>query len=395
MTQSQKQLSNILFDKGLLTLEQIKEVQEMAKKQKKSVEEILVSSQLLDEEKMSEIKGQILTLPYINLQVKSIKPDVLKMISREVAENYQMVAFERQKNELSVAMAEPENFKAIGALDYLAQKNKIKIKRYICSVNSFKAAFSNYSILTEEVEQALAGVTKESSLIEKELGKAKAPREAGEIIKSAPVSKMVLVIIKHAIEERSSDIHIEPGFKESRVRYRIDGVLRTSLLLPKYIHAAIISRIKVLANLKLDETRKPQDGRIRLDIDGRYVDFRLSTLPVAEGEKAVLRILDTSVKTPSLVDLGFNPIHIKIVEQNIKRPHGTFLLTGPTGSGKTTSLYTILQMINKEGINIITLEDPVEYYMEGINQSNIRPEIGYSFASGLRSILRQDPNVIM
>jgi len=220
-------------------------------------------------------------------------------------------------------------------------------------------------------------------------------KEMEEVIKSAPVSKMVLVIIRHAIDGRASDIHIEPTVTDTKVRYRIDGILRTSLVLPKYIHAAIVARIKVLANLKLDETRKPQDGRIRLTIAGRDIDFRVSTLPLFEGEKVVLRILDTTAQIPGLEQLGFNPIYIDLIKESIKKPHGLILLTGPTGSGKTTTLYTILTMLNQEGINIITLEDPIEYYIDGVNQSQIRPEIDYTFASGLRAILRQDPNVVM
>jgi type IV pilus assembly protein PilB len=206
---------------------------------------------------------------------------------------------------------------------------------------------------------------------------------------------MVLVIIRHAIDGRSSDIHIEPTMKDTKVRYRIDGMLRTSLVLPKYIHSAIVARIKVLANLKLDETRKPQDGRIRLTVEGRDVDFRVSTLPLFEGEKVVLRILDTNAQVPSLEQLGFNKIHIDIIKEAIQKPHGLTLLTGPTGSGKTTTLYTILTMLNQDGVNIVTLEDPIEYYISGVNQSQINTDIGYSFASGLRAILRQDPNVVM
>jgi type IV pilus assembly protein PilB len=215
------------------------------------------------------------------------------------------------------------------------------------------------------------------------------------VIKSAPVSKMVLVILRHALAGRASDIHIEPTVTDTAVRYRIDGTLHTSLILPKYTHAAIVARIKVLANLKLDETRKPQDGRIRLNIEGRDIDFRVSTLPLFEGEKVVLRILDTKAEVPTLEKLGLNPLHIELIKKSIKRPHGMTLLTGPTGSGKTTTLYTVLTMLNEEGTNIVTLEDPIEYYINGVNQSQINPEIGYTFAAGLRAILRQDPNIVM
>jgi type IV pilus assembly protein PilB len=218
---------------------------------------------------------------------------------------------------------------------------------------------------------------------------------SAEDINSAPVSRIVSVIIRHAVEARASDIHIEPYANDSRVRYRIDGILHTSLSLPKSVHNAIIARIKVLAKLKLDETRIPQDGRIRLVVNNREVDFRISTLPLVNREKVVMRILDTSKGAPSLEQLGFNKLALRRIEEGSKKTSGIFLVTGPTGSGKTTTLYAMLNILNQEGVNISTLEDPIEYEIKGINQSQVRPKIGFSFASGLRSILRQDPNIIM
>jgi len=214
-------------------------------------------------------------------------------------------------------------------------------------------------------------------------------------INSAPVSRIVSVIIRHAVEARASDIHIEPFAKESRVRYRIDGILHTSLTLPKSIHNAVIARIKVLAKLKLDETRIPQDGRIRLVISNREIDFRVSTLPLSSSEKVVMRILDTVRAIQSLENLGFNQLCLHRMQEGIKKTSGIVLVTGPTGSGKTTTLYSLLNILNQEGVNISTLEDPIEYEIKGINQSQVRPRIGFSFANGLRSLLRQDPNIIM
>jgi type IV pilus assembly protein PilB len=216
-----------------------------------------------------------------------------------------------------------------------------------------------------------------------------------EVVKGAPVSQMVATIMRYAVDQGASDIHVEPHGKETRVRYRIDGVLRTVLTLPTYVHSAIVSRVKVLSNLKLDETRIPQDGRITQTFDGKTIDFRVSTLPVVDNEKVVMRILDTSVGIPTLEQLGFRAEHVEFIGKQIKLPHGLLLISGPTGSGKSTTLYTALNMLNSEGLNIVTLEDPVEYYVKGVNQSQTRPEIGYTFASGLRSLLRQDPNVIM
>lgn len=210
------------------------------------------------------------------------------------------------------------------------------------------------------------------------------------------MAKIVSVIIKNAIDSRASDIHIEPYENESRVRYRIDGILKNALFLPKNIHTAVVARIKVLAKMKLDEMRVPQDGRIVLIFDGREIDFRISTLPIGSGlEKAVLRILDTVKGIISLEELGFNNYVLSVLKRSIKKTNGIILATGPTGSGKTTTLYSIINILNKEGVNISTLEDPIEYQMKGINQSQIRPKIGYSFATGLRSLVRQDPDIIM
>lgn len=208
-------------------------------------------------------------------------------------------------------------------------------------------------------------------------------------------SKIVSVIIRHAVEGRASDIHIEPMSKESRVRYRIDGILHTSLILPKNVHSAIVGRIKVLADLKLDETRMPQDGRIRTTINNQEIDLRVSVLPLLDEEKIVMRILDVTRGAPTLEDLGFMGPGLKIIKQNLKKTDGLFLISGPTGSGKSTTLFSILTSLNEEGINISTLEDPVEYYVKGVNQSQVRTEIGFTFATGLRSLLRQDPDVIM
>jgi len=215
------------------------------------------------------------------------------------------------------------------------------------------------------------------------------------VTKAAPVSKIVSVILKHAVEGGASDIHIEPFKKESRVRYRIDGILNTSLVLPISVHNSIVARIKVLANLKLDETRVPQDGRIRVNFNKKRIDFRVSILPLIETEKVVMRILDVSKGAPTLEDLGYEGRSLKIIKNNIQRSDGMFLVTGPTGSGKYTTLFAALSILNEESINISTLEDPVEYYLDGANQSQIRNEVGFTFATGLRSLLRQDPDVIM
>lgn len=381
------------MNKNLISENEYLVLVDQAKKSGKSIEDLLISEGKVDPEQLTQIKGQLLHLPYVNLLEKSIPKNVLKIIPKKVSQNYQIVPFERVGDTVKIAMVDPQNYKAIEAIEFLAQEEKIHFDYYITSPASFRSVFKKYDILSEEAREAMESI--EPIFGELESRREGEKEDIEETIKSAPVSKMVLVIIRHAIDGRASDIHIEPTMTETRVRYRIDGVLHTSLILPKYIHSAIVSRIKVMSNLKLDETRKPQDGRIRLTIDGKHIDFRVSTLPLYEGEKVVMRILEAEGGILSLAELGFNKRHVGVIERGIKKPHGLTLITGPTGSGKTSTLYTILSMLNQEGVNIITLEDPVEYYVNGINQSQIRPEVGYTFASGLRSILRQDPNIIM
>lgn len=381
-----------LKERKLITPEQEATLQKRAASDIASVEPMILKEGWADEELLTQVKGAILGIPYVDLSGRLIAPSVLNAIPPSVAENYKMVAFDRKGNELLVALVDPQDFKAIEAVDFLAQEHNLTVRYHIISLSGLRHITKQYGELRKEAEEALAGVAEKA---DDDVGTRVSEGDLQEVVKSAPVSKMVLVIIRHAIDGRASDIHIEPQAHETRVRYRVDGILRTSLRLPRYIHSAIIARIKVLANLKLDETRKPQDGRIRLTIDGRDIDFRISTLPLYEGEKVVMRVLDPSVKVPTLKDLGFSEPHITAISHGIAKPHGLLLMTGPTGSGKTTTLYTILTLLNQDGINIITLEDPVEYYMEGVNQSQINPEVGYTFASGLRSILRQDPNIIM
>jgi type IV pilus assembly protein PilB len=285
----------------------------------------------------------------------------------------------------------------------LANEQNCQVEYYVVSQGSLQAVLAQYKKIEEEISTALEIKAKEEALTdgEEELVQINSEEKEGMIstaedANSAPVARIVSAIIRRAVEKKASDIHIEPLEKESRIRYRIDGILRTFLTLPKSVHGAVVARIKVLSKLKLDETRIPQDGRIRLLVNNKEIDFRVSTFPLLSNlEKIVLRVLDSSRGIPTLPDLGFSNHVLKVVERNIRKTTGVVLVTGPTGSGKSTTLYAVLSLLNKEGINISTLEDPIEYEIKGINQSQVRPKIGYTFASGLRSILRQDPNIIM
>lgn len=386
------QLLDELLAEGLILQDQYLKLKEEAERTGESEEKVIKDSRLVEEEKLTEIKGKVLGVPYVNLIGKDIPGDILNIVSRDVAENYQAISFEKADNVLRIGLVDPRNFRAIEAMEFLAKEQRLSVEFYIISSSSFKEAVKKYEILKKEVEKALE-LARERFVPEREKEE-EVPIEE-EVIKRAPVSKMVSMIMRYAVENKASDIHIEPGPTESRVRYRIDGVLRSRLTLPKYIHPAVVARIKVLANLKIDETRIPQDGRIRQIISGRDVDFRVSTLPLIDNEKVVMRVLETGTAVASLEELGFGKKSIEIIIKNIRKPHGLFLITGPTGSGKSTTLYTILTMLNREGTNIVTLEDPIEYFIRGVNQSQIRPEIGFTFATGLRALLRQDPNIIM
>ncbi len=358
----------------------------------KSIDDLIIRERLVDEEEYTKVKAKIFNLPYMDLTSLKVPSEILKIIPKDIAENYQVIAFLKRDKQIHVGVIDPMNFKAQEAVKFLvSQSGDFSPEFYLVSPTSYKKVFDQFSALGVEVKEALSIAKGKFEYKTKNEEAA----EVEEVIKSAPVSKMVSVILKHAVDGRASDIHIEPGENSSRIRYRIDGVLQTSLVLPKYIHSAVVSRIKVLANLKIDETRLPQDGRIRISVSNRNIDFRISTFPLNQNEKVVMRILDTSKGVIDLNDLGFVGKNYDLIKENINKPHGILLVTGPTGSGKSTTLYSVLNILNKDSVNIVTLEDPIEYYISGVNQSQVNPDIGYTFASGLRSILRQDPNVIM
>lgn len=390
----QEELLNLLLKEKILTESGIAEIKKEAQILNESAEQIILEKKIVDYEIFAKYKAKIYGLLYENLVEKEMSDNILSLIPLEVARNYKIICFDKIDNKIKVGLTDPENYKAIEAVNFLAKEGNLDAEYYLISEISFNIAIRQYKTLKKEVTTALKTKEEEEAI---ETGKTKKDKESNleEITKTAPVAKIVSVIIRHAIDGGASDIHIEPQANESRVRYRIDGILGTSLILPKNVHSAIIGRIKVMANLKLDETRIPQDGRIRVKIGDKDVDLRISILPLLGDEKVVMRILDVSKKAPTIEDLGFMGNSLKIIKNNTKRTEGMFLITGPTGSGKSTTLFSILNILNKEGINISTLEDPVEYYIAGVNQSQVKPEIGFTFASGLRALLRQDPNVIM
>jgi len=335
-----------------------------------------------------------LGLLFLESAPREISREVLEYIPEETAQKYRIAPFSREDNVLSVAIVNPQDFEALNVLRFLSEKENLSIDTYLVTEEVFQDIMKRYVGTDQALKDAILSIKGKDD--ENEVSKHETVSEKDkELFRDAPIAKLVEVIIKHALDGKASDVHIEPIEGNYRVRFRVDGVLHASLIFPLDVGRAVVSRIKILSNLKIDEQRKPQDGRFRTEQGGHIVDLRVSTLPVMEGEKVVMRVLEKTEKLVDFKEMGLWGRAQDILLQKIREPFGIILITGPTGSGKSTTLYSFLKILNQEERNIITLEDPVEYYIDGINQSQIKPEIDYTFASGLRSILRQDPNVIM
>jgi type IV pilus assembly protein PilB len=387
------QIIALLSAKGLLDQKTIGVAKDLLSRGK-TLEQILVGGRFVNDVDFATARAEVLGLPFMDLSDWKPQENMVDFISQEVIDEYHLLPVSLEGDVLTVALLDPQDLRAEQALEFLASGRGIRLRPVVAPSGQLRKILKLGSGLGTEVQSALQSV-EASKDSKKDVAAAQESKNLQEVIKGAPVARMLTTVMRNAVEQNASDIHIESVGGESRVRYRIDGVLRTVLTLPLTIHPALVARIKVLANLKLDETRVPQDGRISQSFGGKKIDFRISTLPIVDNEKVVMRILDTSVGAPTLERLGYRKEHTDLVHEEIKKSHGLLLVTGPTGSGKSTTLFACLNLLNNEGVNISTLEDPVEYYIQGVNQSQIRPEIGYTFAAGLRSLLRQDPNVIM
>jgi type IV pilus assembly protein PilB len=397
MQVSNQQLKAFLLDKNLINKEQLAKVEAIADKKGKSIEEILLSEKVIAEKKLVELKAYILGIPFVDLKKSDISPDILKIIPESIAREHNIVAINKNKDELEVAMLDPKDLQNI---DFIKKTTDLKIKPRLTSSESIKEVLKQYQkSLQAEFGDIIKKETKKSSLFKIGLVKEGEEEISGEDLKKTaeelPIIKIVDTLIRHAILQRSSDIHIEPGEKEVVVRYRIDGILHDAMTLPSQVHSGIAARIKVLSNLKLDEHRLPQDGRFKIETEGQKISFRVSIMPTFFGEKIVMRLLIEEEKRFTLENLGFWGETLEIIHRAIKKPYGMILATGPTGCGKTTTLYTILENLNKPGVNICTIEDPIEYQIPRVNQTQVRPNIGFTFANGLRSLVRQDPDIIM
>ncbi len=383
-----------LFNKGLIKQEQVVSLEFEVKKTGKRTEQVLLEKHIVEESVLFSLKSESLNIPLKKVVIDNVSLDALALIPEETAKHYLMIPFAKKNNSVEIGMVYPEDLKAQEALKFLARQGKFTYKVFLITPTTFTKILKQYRGVKKEVGRALEELKTElETKVEKK--RIKTPAEFARLAEEAPITKIVAVILRHAVEGKASDIHIEPSKKELRVRFRLLGELYSSILLPLKIHEAVVARIKILSNIRIDESRIPQDGRFSTVINDEQIDFRVSTFPTTLGEKVAIRVLDPSVGLKSFEELGFTKRNIKVLKEAIKRPYGLVLITGPTGSGKTTTLYAILNLLNKEGVNIVSLEDPAEYFIEGVNQSQVKPQIGYDFAQGLRHVLRQDPDIIM
>ena len=387
----------ILLNKNLITKDVVTEAKQRTAAGD-TLDQVLIERGVSVEDILAA-RGEFLNIPVRSLGDVSIPFEVLEYIPEESAAHYKFVPIGIKDGMLEVGIVDPDNIEARDALSFIAAKKNIPYKIYLISLDDYNKVIESYKGLSGEVSKALTELetvlsVDAESTIDTKKGKTD-PNSEAFIIEDAPVVKIVATIVRYATEGNSSDVHIEHLHDKVRVRFRVDGVLNTSLVLPTQVHSAVVARIKVLSNMKLDERRKPQDGRFSARIDGRKVDFRVSTFPTYYGEKVVMRILDQEKGVKKLEDMGFRPSILQTIKESINRPYGLILITGPTGSGKSTTLYSMLNEVDKEEQNVLSLEDPVEYNMDGVSQSQVHPEIGYTFASGLRTTLRQDPDIIM
>ena len=388
-----KTILDILVSRGILNLEETEEIRKETKEKKAGLDEVLYARGLKETD-VAEAKSELTGYPTKYLRGIKLAAEILHDIPEESARHYKMIPLGRNEGYLDAGMLNPNDVSAKEALKFIATRFNLPSRVFIITPADFDIVMQQYKSLTGEITKALGQFEKEYESLGEDITFKKG-ESSKIIVEDAPVTKMMAVIMRHAVEGRASDVHIEPTRENLRVRFRVDGVLHTSLTLPLDVRAALVARIKVVTNLKIDETRIPQDGRFHAEILGRPIDFRVSTFPTAMGEKVAIRVLDPNAEAKTLPDLGLDGRNLSLIEENIQRPYGLILITGPTGSGKSTTLYALLKSLNQETSNIISLEDPIEYFAAGVNQSQIRPEIGYDFATGLRHILRQDPDIIM
>ncbi len=385
----ENKLKEFIIDSGIVTRDIIdRAVENVGKDDKKSIGDYLVSEGIISEDELKRVQAYILGIPFIDVGSQKISIEVLSLIPEPIARKNNIVAFNKDATSLEVAMLDTDN---LGAIDFIKKKTGLKILPRLTSTEGLKKALVQYQ---KSLKDDFGDLIKQEMV---NLGQASSddPESLKKVAGGLPVVRIVDTLLKHALLQGASDIHIEPAEDNVIVRYRVDGLLHDAMTLPKNSSSAIVARIKVLASLKLDEKRLPQDGRFRMDLDGEKVSFRVSILPISFGEKIVLRILREGAGGFTLESLGFHGDGLEKLHHALKQTTGMVLTTGPTGSGKTTTLYTLIDLLNSPDVNISTIEDPIEYQMARVNQTQVKPDIGFTFANGLRSLVRQDPDIIM
>lgn len=384
----QKQVEEALVKDGLLTPEKLQKLRTDSTAKSQPLFSYIVSEDIVNNETLTKTIAHVTKVPYVNLSAAHIDPKILSLLPVEVAERYMAVPLGEMQNRLVVAMLDSDNVQAV---DFLSNKIGRPLKVYAASEEGIRQVLKQY---TMDLDKDVAGVLdhEQEEIDIAAIGDSKSIKT---IVQDSPISKALSTILEYAAKNRASDIHIEPLEKELKIRCRVDGVLREIMKLPKTTEAPMVSRIKILSNLKIDEHRIPQDGNFTIQVMDKAIDLRISISPVVWGEQVVIRLLDKSGTSLNLEDMGYYGRALRSIRTGIKQTSGMILTSGPTGSGKSTSLYALIQEIKSDEINIVTLEDPVEYKMNGINQIQVNPDVGLTFASGLRSILRQDPNVVM
>jgi type IV pilus assembly protein PilB len=393
---SQQQLEDTLVQSGMLAVDKLAEARARASQESQPLFSYLVKHNYITDEQLTKANAAITKVPYVNLSSAKIDPAILALLPLDIAKRYMAVPLGEMQHRLVVAMLDADNVQAV---DFLSNRIARPLKVYVASEAGIRQVLRQYeNRLDTQMKEAFKTRpgSAEAEAEAKDKGK-QAPKGKiiQDLVEDSPISKALSAILEFAARNRASDVHIEPLENEVKVRCRIDGVLREVMRLPKNAEAALVSRIKILSNLKIDEHRIPQDGQFTIQVDKHDIDLRIAIAPIVWGEQIVIRLLDKTGTSLNLVDMGYTGRALRLIREGLKQPNGMILTSGPTGSGKSTSLYALLQEIKQDAINIVTLEDPVEYKMEGINQIQVNPEVGLTFASGLRSILRQDPDVVM
>ena len=388
-----EQLKRFIVDAGLITKTDIAAAEKIAKEENRSLSEALIAHGHMTEDDMRRVESYVLGIPFVSLKDAKIDFSTLTLIPEPVARTHNIIAYKKNEDSLEVAMLDTADLPAI---DFIKKKVGLKIQPRLTDTESMRTALRQYQKnLKDEFGDLIMQDASKLKVLAEENGEEMTESDLKKAAEDLPVVRIVDTLLRHAIIQGASDIHIEPLEEEVIVRYRVDGILHDAMKLPKMAAGSIAARIKVLSNLKLDQKRLPQDGRFKMEMDGQKVAFRVSMLPIFYGEKIVMRLLRENRSGFSLEGIGFHGSTLDRIHRATRATTGIILVTGPTGSGKSTTLYTVLDLLNTPDVNISTIEDPIEYQMARVNQSQVKPEIGFTFAAGLRSLMRQDPDIIM